>query len=194
MTESKAADIAEFDPLQVRPETLARIQFRGIGWQALDVEPLGRAIGQERLDDVTPVYRRSIPDQYQTAGHFPQHVLQEGHHVCRIDRAVLTVKIQLALWGHGTDGREMIARPPLPQDRRVAHRGVSPDDAGQGIEAGFVYEKNALLLGLRPLLMAGQVSSRQQAMAASSRWRARRTGFCGLQRSAWSKRPTWTGW
>ncbi len=194
MTESQAADIPEFDPLQVRPEALARIQFRGIGWQALDVEALSRAIGQEGLDDVTTVNWRPIPDHHQTAGHFPQHMFQEGDHVFRIDGAVLTVKIQLALWGHGTDSREMIARPPLPQDGRVAHRGIGPDDTRQGIEAGFVDEKDALLLGLRPLLMAGQVCSCQRAMAASSRWRARRAGFCGLQRSALSQRPTWTGW
>jgi hypothetical protein len=43
-------------------------------------------------------------------------------------------------------------------------------------------------------LMAGQVSSRQRAIAAASRWRARRTGCCGLQWSPWHKRPPWRGW
>jgi hypothetical protein len=43
---------------------------------------------------------------------------------------------------------------------------------------------------LRPLLIAGHVSSRQRAIAASPRWRARRAGFCGLQRSTRHKRPT----
>lgn len=130
MTESTAAYIPEFDALQVGPEALARIQFWGIGWQALDVEALRRAMGQECLDDVTTVNWRPIPDHHQTAGHFPQHMFQEGDHVFRIDGAVLTVKIQLPLWGHSTDGREMIARPPLPQDGRVAHRGIGADDTG----------------------------------------------------------------
>jgi hypothetical protein len=31
----------------------------------------------------------------------------------------------------------------------------------------------------------------QRVMAASSRWRARRIGFWGLQRMALSNRPTW---
>jgi hypothetical protein len=47
-----------------------------------------------------------------------------------------------------------------------------------------------LLLSLRPFLMAGQVSSRHCAMAASLRCRARRAGFCGRQRRASSTRPT----
>jgi hypothetical protein len=42
-------------------------------------------------------------------------------------------------------------------------------------------------------LSAGQVSSRQRVMAVSSRCRARRAGFYGLQRRVFSKRPTWTG-
>src|SRR5262249_14725403 len=115
-------------------------------------------------------------------------------YVVRIDGAVLAVEVQLALWRQGTDGGEMIARPPLPQDGCLPHRGIGADDTGQGIEARFVDEKDALLLGLRPLLMAGQLCSRPCASAASSRWRARRAGFCGLQRSALSKRPIWTGW
>jgi hypothetical protein len=65
---------------------------------------------------------------------------------------------------------------------------------GQRVEPGFVYEEDVLLLGLRPFLMAGQVPWRQRAMATSSRWRAHRAGFCGLQRVALHQRPTWRGW
>jgi hypothetical protein len=88
----------------------------------------------------------------------------------------------------------MVTRPPLSQDGRVPYRGIGMDDTGQKIEPGLVYEENRVLLGLGPLLRAGQVSSRQRAMAASSRWRARRAGFCGFQPIALSSQPTWTGW
>ena len=107
---------------------------------------------------------------------------------------VLTVKIQLARRGDRADGGEMIAGAPFPEDGRVAHRGIGAHHAGQGIKAGFIEEEDRLLLRLRPLLRAGQISSRQRVMAPSSRCRARRAGFWGLQRSALSKRPTWTGW
>ena len=84
------------------------------------------------------------------------------------------MKIQLALRRDGADGREVIARPPLPENGRVAYRGIRADDTGQGIEARFIDEEDGLPLDLGPLLSAGQVSSRQRVMAASSRWLARR--------------------
>jgi hypothetical protein len=88
----------------------------------------------------------------------------------------------------------MVTGPPLSQDRRLAHRRIRAHDTGEGIKPGLVYKEDALLLGLRPLLIAGHVASRQRAIAASSRWRARRAGFCGLQRITWHKRLTWRGW
>jgi hypothetical protein len=87
----------------------------------------------------------------------------------------------------------MVASPPLLQNGCLAYWGIGADRTGQGIEPGFIDEENRLPLGLCPLLSAGQVSSRPRAMAASSRCRARRAGFCGLQGSVFSKRPPWTG-
>jgi hypothetical protein len=104
-------------------------------------------------------------------------MFQKGDHILRIEWAVLAGEIQLSLGRDGTDGREVIAGPPLSQDGRVPHWGIGADDARQGIEPGLIYEEDGLLLDLRPFLMAGQVSWRQWAMAASSRWRARRAGF-----------------
>jgi hypothetical protein len=105
----------------------------------------------------------------------------------------LAMKIQLALRRDGADGREVIPRPPLPQNGRLAYWGIGTD-AGQGIEARFVDEKDVLPLRLRPLWIAGQVSSRQRVMVASFRWRARRAGFCKLHGIALHKRPTWMAW
>ena len=194
MTEGKAADIPELNPLQMCPKSLAGVQFRGIGRQTLHVEPWRRAVTQERFDELTAVNRGPIPDDDHPAGHLPQRVLQKGHYIHRIEGAVLAMEIQPPLWGDGADGREMIASPPLLQDRGLSNRRIGADDAGQRIEPGFIDKKDASPLGLRPLLMAGQVSWRQRAMATSSRWRARRAGFCGLQRIVLSNRPTWTGW
>src|SRR6185503_14731513 len=90
--------------------------------------------------------------------------------------------------------REMIAGPALPQDRRLAPGRLGARDAGQGIEPGFVYTEDRQLPCLSPLLMAGHVSARPRAIASSSRWRARRMGFCGLRQRALRRRPTWAGW
>jgi hypothetical protein len=194
MTDRQATHISELDSLQMRPQGLTRIQFRGIGGQALHVKPLRRPSCEKLLDGVTAVDRRAIPDDHHGAGHLAQQVFEKANHVVRIDRAVLAAEVQLALKRDRGKRRQMVAGPSLPQDRGLAHRGIRADHTGQGIETRFVYEKDALPLGLCPLLSAGQVSCRQQAMADSSRCRARRAGFCGLHRSALSKRPTWTGW
>jgi len=177
MRQIDTADMAELDSLQVCPEALARVQRRGIGGQTLHVESRGRPIGQELFDDVAAVKGRSIPDDDHAAGHLTQEMFQNGDHIRRIAWAVLAGEIPLGLGRAGTDGREVIAGPPRPQDGRVPHWGRAADDARHGIDPGRVYEENGLLLDLRPCLMAGQGSWRPWAMAASSRWRACRGGF-----------------
>jgi hypothetical protein len=81
MREIQAADIAQLDPLELFPEALAWIEFRGIGRQALQVHPLGCTVGQERLDAMTAMNGSAIPDDDHTAGDFPQQMLQKGDHV-----------------------------------------------------------------------------------------------------------------
>ena len=186
----EAADIAQLDSFEVLPAPLARVELRSIGREALQLQTLGGAIGEEVPDDLTAMDWGAIPDEHHPAWHLAQQVLEKPNDVVRVDRAVLAMEVELALGRNGTDGREMVAGAPLPQDGRVAPRGIGPDDAGERIKAGFVYEEETLPLGLRPPLRAGQVSSRQRAMAASSRWRARRAGCCGLQRMPLHKRPT----
>ena len=57
MREIDAAQVAQLDPFELLPEALPRVELRGIGWQAFQVEPLRRAIGQKLANDVTAVDR-----------------------------------------------------------------------------------------------------------------------------------------
>ena len=157
------------------------------------MNPLRRPMREALLDDVTAMHRCPIPHDPQAARHLPPQMLQKGHDIGSVDRPALAGNRQLAVGGNGAHGREMIASPPLLETRRVAHRGIGADHTGQGRESGLIDEEEALPVGLRPLLMAGQVSWRQRARRASSRWRARRAGFWRLQRSVLSKRPTGLG-
>ena len=193
MREIEATHIAQLDPFEICPEALDRVQLRGIGRKPLYLDPLSRAIGQERCDEVTTVNRWPIPEEQQTAGHLAQQMFQKGYDIDRVDRLLLTVKIELTFRGEGADRREMIPGPPFPEDGGLAYWSIRADDTGQGIDPGFIDEEERLPLGFGPLLSAGQVSSRQRVMATSSRWRARRAGFCGPQWMAWHKRPTGRG-
>jgi hypothetical protein len=193
MRQVEAAQMASLNPRQMAPEPFAGIQLGGRGRQPRHLEPRRRSMGQERLDDLAAVNRGAIPAHHQAAGDLPAPMFQEGDHVCRMDGAVLGVARACSLRRDGADGREMIACPPLLHDGRVAQRRRGPDHTRQGREPGFVEEKDALPLDLGPLLMAGQVASRPCAIAASSRWRARRAGFWRRHRIASSTRLIWPG-
>ena len=111
MTARKATHIPELDSLQMRPQALARIQFRGIGGQALHVKPRRRP-GREQLPHgVTAVDRRAIPDEHHVAGHLAPQVLEKADHVVRVDRAVLAVEVQLALRRDRGKRRQLVAGP-----------------------------------------------------------------------------------
>ena len=155
MWDVKTAHIAQLDPFELLPEALVRIQLRGIGRQALQVEAWRRAISQELLDGMAAVDGRSIPDNHHPARDLAQQVLQEGDHIPRIDGAVLAVEVQLALWRDRTDGREMISGSTIPAGWASGPRGIGAHDTGQGIKARLVYEEDAFVAGPAPLFDGG---------------------------------------
>ncbi len=164
-----ATHVAQLDAFELLPEPLAGVQFRGIGRQTLQVQPLCRPMPQELLNAMATVDGSASPHDDHLAGAFAQQVLEKRDDVVSMDGAVLAVEVELALWREGANGGEMLARAPLSQDGGLAHRGIGAHHTGQGIKTGLVYEEDALLLLLRPLLMAGQVCSRPCTMAAASR-------------------------
>ena len=48
--EVPAAHVPQFDPLEVVPDTLVRVQLRRVAGELLQAEALGPALGQEGLD------------------------------------------------------------------------------------------------------------------------------------------------
>jgi hypothetical protein len=160
MREIEAADVAQLDPFKLFPQALAWIEFGGIRRQALQVHPLGRAIGQERLDDLAAMDGGAIPNNEQAAGNLTEEVLQKGNDISRVHRVILRMEVELAFERKGADRRQMVAGIPFPQNRRLADGSIGAHDTRQRVKPGLVYEKDGLLLDLRPFLIAGQVSSR----------------------------------
>jgi hypothetical protein len=62
LRELEAAHMTELDPFTLLPEALARIELRGRGRQALQVDPVGRTVGQALLDDLTARHRSTVLD------------------------------------------------------------------------------------------------------------------------------------
>jgi hypothetical protein len=194
LREMEAADMAEFDPLELWPEPLVGMQRRGIGRQALQVEAVRCASREELLDGLAAVDRRALPDHDHPARDLAQQRRENRDDVCSIESAVLAVEVHLALGREGGDGGEMVAGAPLLQDRCPASWRIGAPDTGSRRDTRRIDPEDRLALGVRPLLLAGHVSSRHWAMAASSRGCARRLGCWGLQRMALSNRPTGAAW
>src|SRR5919201_2405765 len=65
--EIAATHIAQFDALERVPEPLSWVQLGRVGRQGLEVQTLGRTVGQEVLDDLGTMDGRAIPDDQQLA-------------------------------------------------------------------------------------------------------------------------------
>ena len=193
MWKVETAQVPQFDPFELLPDPLARIEFGRIGWQALQVNPPRRAIRQELLDPLTPMNRGAVPNDDHAAGHLAHKMFEKCDDICGVDGPFLAVEVHLTCRGDGSDGRQVVMGVPLPQEGGLTDRGIRTHDTGQGRTPGFIYKEARLLLRFSPFLIAGHVSVRQRAIAASSRWRARRIGCCGLQRIALQRRPIWVG-
>jgi hypothetical protein len=101
--------MVQLHAFHLRPEPLVGVQFGGLGWEALQVNPLRGAIRQERLDDMTAVNGGAIPggaipNDDHAAGHLAQQVLEKCDNALRMEGTLLAVEKHLALSGDGGNG------------------------------------------------------------------------------------------
>ena len=67
MGDVAAADMGPLNAFKLLPEPLARVQLRSIGPQALQMQPLRRAIGEAPPDGPTVMDRSASPDHDHAA-------------------------------------------------------------------------------------------------------------------------------
>jgi len=187
------AYVPQVYPLQIPPEPFCRIQLRRIARQLLQLQALRPSVSQELFDRFSTVDRRSIPDHQQLALNLRQQMFQEDHDVHATICPLLTLGEHLSTHRDAADRRDVLVAQRDTQNRRLANRSVGAHHAGQEREARLIYPDNGSPVGCRPFFSAGQRCAYQAAIFASSRWVARRIGFCGLQRSAFRRRLTCAG-
>ncbi len=192
-TEVGAGYISQLHSLQVVPDTLIWVQIRRIAGQPFQADPLCPTNGQEVPDRLAPVNGRTIPDDQQLAGDVTQQMLQKANHIRAAESPLLHHHQQGAIYGDATDGCYVVPGERHSEDRALSPRSIGAYLTGQQVEARFVYPDNGPSLFFRPLFSSGQRSVYQTAMAASSLWVARRTGFCMLQPISFRSRQTWAG-
>src|SRR5215212_2946141 len=189
-----AAEVAQFDVLEIVPDALVRIQVRGVAGQLLQLEARRGSLRQEVLDGPGAMDRRPIPDHEQLARNLAEEMLQKLDDLGAPKRALADLEQEPPLVGQAADDREMIAGTGHPEDRRLPPRGVGAHQARQQIEAGLVYPDNRTPLALGFAKRAGQRSVHHWVMAVSLRWVARRIGFCTLQPISRRSRLICAGW
>ena len=190
MVDGRAAEVPQLDVLEVLPDALVRVEVRGVAGELLQADALGGALHQEVLDRLATVDRGAVPEDQELAGDVPQQVLEEADDVRALVGVLLDEHQQASRRGDAADDRQVIAAQRRAQDRGLAARGVGPDGAGQQVEGGLVDPDDGAPLPIGPLFSAGQRSAYQASIAASSRWLARRTGFCTLHPAARRSFPT----
>src|SRR3972149_9353342 len=94
--------------------------------------------------------------------------------------ALLRVQQHAAGGRDRADHRQVILAQRRAQDRGLPLRRIGVHDERQEVEARLVYPDDGALFLLGLFLITGHRSVRQAAMAFSSRWLARRIGFCTL--------------
>ena len=179
--------------LRLPPHALVRVEFRRVRGQVLEVQS-GHA-SAELSNERALVNTQVVPDQHHRAAQVAQQVLQEldGLHVA--DVAVMPLVVQpdaSARRAHrdARDHRDAVVSLPVVQERRLPARCPAARDRRREHEARFVYEDEVGPQVQSPLFTRGQRVLVQRAIASSSRSRARRSGFCGLQPLRASRRPT----
>jgi hypothetical protein len=188
--EGVAADVAQFDVLEVGPDALVRVQIGSIAGQLLQAEAAGRAVGQKVLDGLAAMDRGAIPEHQELTGEMAEQMLEEADDVRALVGLLLNVHQQAAVRGDAADDRQVIAAQWQPEDRGLAAWGVGPDGPGEQVEAGLVDPDDGPPLLVGPLFSSGQRSVRHASIAASFRWLARWTGFWTLQPAARKRLPT----
>jgi hypothetical protein len=128
---------------------LGRVQLGRVGRQGLEVQALGRALGQEVLDDLGAMDGRAIPGHQQLARDLPQQVLEEAHHVGAAQGMVAHLQQDAASGRHAADQRQVIARQRHVQHGRLPVWGIGAHHRRQHVAAGFVGPDDGASFGCR---------------------------------------------
>jgi len=121
------------------------VQFRGTGWKPIDMQSW--VLGNKRLDFLSSVNRRIIPDQHNRAGNMLQHMLQEFDHLLTCYGALIQFHTQSDSVRFRADQQcpDQIGPLMMIQTRghlrRLAARGPSALDRANQRFATFI-EKN----------------------------------------------------
>lgn len=172
--------------LCARPHALIGIEFRRIGGEIREAQP--RPLREEGPDHRAAMDVAVVPEHHDRAAQVPEQVAEEGARIGGPDVVAVELEIEAAAAAARTereagDHRHAVVALPVTEDRGVAARRPGPPHRRDQEEARFVDEDEVRAQPRGVFFTRGQSRVFQRAMAASSRWSARRSGFCGVHPS-----------
>ena len=172
--------------LEVPPEHLDRVDLGSIGWKEEAVE-FGRA-SEDPGYQLGAMGEGAVPYDEDGLLHLSAKGPQKAGHARGRDVPLgMETKVKsypLAVWRHrqGRDGGNLpMASAHLVEQWRLSARGPSAPNQRREQEPAFVDKCDIGVQSAGFFLMRGHSTLIQCRMAFSSRSRARRSGFCGLQ-------------
>lgn len=162
------------------PDALIRVQLGGVGGEAFQVEA-GKPAA-EPADGLAPMRAPIVPEDNDVPAQVPEEVAQEraGLRLLDVLQVPLVVQAEAPMPradGHPGDDGELVAPRPVPQHRSLPARGPGLAHGRDQQEPRLVYEDEVGPQPCRVFFTWGQRVRFQCSIAASSRSRARRSGF-----------------
>src|SRR3990172_6285315 len=153
------------------PDTLHRIELRGIGRQPFPLHPTPKASGQPSSGGTMD--RPTIPDQNDAPGKLSQQLAHKGLDIIGTNIVTPDVKVQTqpsTLWRDADrrDTRQAVVAAPTLLNRRFPLRCPSPTYGRLEHKAGLV-QKNDVTAGFSGVFLYAA-----SPWSASGRWRTRR--------------------
>jgi len=176
----------------IGPQRFDRIQFRCIGREVFDLQ-IGNCL-QIVGHRIRAMDRQAVPDQDDGPTEMPAHLSKDRHdhrvidRVARLQKVVATESSPPRRDGQDADRRDSrVMHEPVRQLRRLSARRPCPLHQRHHQKAAFVPKGQHGVQTTDFFLIRGQSARTQRSISASSRSRARRSGFCRVQPSDLSK-------
>jgi len=181
--------------LQMFPNSFHRIELGGVGREGFRADPACPV--EESANENGPVNVQAIPEKDDRASKVFLKFPEKGDQV--LGRHVL-VRQESEVKSHAPptrrdrdrpDRRDLLvgARAPV-EDGRLSDRSPRASEMGSHQKPALVQENEARSQTRGVFYVLGHSSFTQRWISASSRSRARRSGFWGLKPRAWRRRAT----
>lgn len=174
------AQIGDLMLLEIGPDRLNRIEFRGIGRQARN-RKMAVQFFQPGVEFSAAMDGSAIPDDQQRFLDLTLECTEKFDDLLGTNGPGKEPEVELRE-GQAGNGRELLPGEAVLKNRCLTTQAPSAGHTGPFAQSGFVDEDDGAVLSLGFFLSAGQPCRFHRTISGSLRWMARFSGF-------WQEKP-----